>query len=363
MGNEERYHSIWRENFESYLKNKNLFLIQKIFNYKFEKKYNFVITKYKLNDLGQLKDGNRMRPRIVFWTFLMNIFPLRPKSITSIKLSAIIDACVSIELIHKSSLILDDMIDKDITRKGSPCIHMTLGSEKTSLIALNLITHSMQLLNVSLEKLKIDSNVKEKIYATSIGTINTMSYNAIKDLDTSQASLFNLSKVTEIVQGQVSSLFIYSFLLGYYIGNGKNSLIEEAFIDIGNTLGFLMQLFNDLEPYRNTRMNIVHKSEVHYDFLENQKSIIVGFLGEFLTTKEIKSFSELNHKASKDEFFILKMEKYNVWKFIDEQILLLKQKLKKQNKTLSELGVNEIWYNHFNNLINLMVETAEQRLI
>ena len=70
------------------------------------------ITK-EINDLV-LRGGKRIRPILVYYGYLAS---------GGKKKKAILDAAISIEIIHNYLLIHDDIIDEDEFRRGKPTIH------------------------------------------------------------------------------------------------------------------------------------------------------------------------------------------------------------------------------------------------
>ena len=85
----------------------------------------------------QFSSGNRLRPRIVLLGYLStkNELELMPNEYDFIsKLS------MSIEIIHKSSIILDDLIDKDPARHGQTAFHIEHGAENTMMFAIQMLS-------------------------------------------------------------------------------------------------------------------------------------------------------------------------------------------------------------------------------
>lgn len=87
---------------------------------------------------SQINFGNRLRPRLVYWSFTIE------KEIASeaqYKLAASLAACM--ELIHKSTILLDDWIDQDDARHGQPSFHIQYGAELAVMYALNILSKSI----------------------------------------------------------------------------------------------------------------------------------------------------------------------------------------------------------------------------
>ena len=90
---------------------------------------------------AQLSTGNRLRPQICFWGYLATV---NPDVVISHDYSTVANVAVSIEMIHKASLLIDDWIDNDNQRHGEPTFHVEYDSQQAVLFALNMIGNAME---------------------------------------------------------------------------------------------------------------------------------------------------------------------------------------------------------------------------
>ncbi len=80
------------------------------------------------------RQGKLMRPGLVFFGALYSGFGIEE----------VVDLAVSIELLHTSSLIHDDLVDKDLQRRGINTTHIEFGEELAILAGDVLISKSIQ---------------------------------------------------------------------------------------------------------------------------------------------------------------------------------------------------------------------------
>lgn len=91
---------------------------------------------------SQINFGNRLRPRLVYWSFTIE---QEIVSETQYKVATSLAACM--ELIHKSTILLDDWIDQDDARHGQPSFHIQYSAELAVMYALNILSKSITELN------------------------------------------------------------------------------------------------------------------------------------------------------------------------------------------------------------------------
>ena len=125
-----------------------------------------------LNELGsqqaQLVSGNRLRPQICLWGYLSTISPC---DVHIHDYDQIANIAVSIELVHKASLLIDDWIDGDKERHGHPAFHTEYSPQYAVLYALNMIGLSMlRLENIFPNSLVLPQHYKQRL--TRAYTIN-----------------------------------------------------------------------------------------------------------------------------------------------------------------------------------------------
>jgi geranylgeranyl pyrophosphate synthase len=147
---------VWANYIHEYVVEQDLLDFYHRFLLRFEDKWSQFTSNYNFQYLCQLNNGNRLRPMLVYWGFLLHKSDDFPVNIENEELDYIIDFCIMIEAIHKMSLLVDDWIDGDIARHGAPTFHVVYGADTAVLLAMNLLLKGYLITYNKLRKLKKD---------------------------------------------------------------------------------------------------------------------------------------------------------------------------------------------------------------
>ena len=301
---------------------------------------------------SQINFGNRLRPRLVYWSFTIE------KEIASeaqYKLAASLAACM--ELIHKSTILLDDWIDQDDARHGQPSFHIQYGAELAVMYALNILSKSITELNniffeFSNEKILLTcmQNISE--------TMKRMTMGEIEELTLKSEELLEREKIKHIINLETAELLTNSMLMGYY-GSGGNKLdLIEQIKKIGYDCGYIFQCMNDLEPFCEKTINKQHKGNYNLDYDRNRKNIGIALLYE-VSSKADRAI--IKQKPSYEELIYM-FKKYNVIEFFLNDLNDLNTKNIMRINALSELGANKDWCENFIQFINNVLNVCASRL-
>ena len=171
--------NIWKNYIYNYVSENNLLDFYTRFLEKFESEWNKLISNYDFDELCQLNNGNRLRPMLVFWGYLL--FDIKDED-----LQFIMNPCIMIESIHKMSLLVDDWIDGDIARHGSTTFHVMYGADTTVLLAMNIMLTGFLRL----------SCIHEKIYKKAIPLALQISYDmtlgALNEISSKKSTFRNI---------------------------------------------------------------------------------------------------------------------------------------------------------------------------
>ncbi|OGU35080.1 MAG: hypothetical protein A2068_00580 [Ignavibacteria bacterium GWB2_35_6b] len=352
----ERY--IWNEYITEYSLDQKIVDNRDIFLKLFEKKWELFFKDLPYN-LCQLNTGNRLRPQIAYLGFMAN-----GNDLNSANLDYIVDIGISIELIHKSSILIDDLIDNDVSRHNEPTFHLVHGKDKTILFAVYLISKAMDNLKNTLLFNKRTDSVFKKCIDLSIQTLHDMSLGALNEVSLTENTIFNSDHINQIIQLETGALIRNSLLIGYYSNEGCNHDVEESFEKIGNACGYIFQVMNDLEPFCNTRKYQLHKGTINADYFKSKKNIVVAFMYECLSEKEKRKFKSIDSSKHNDiqQLFFHYFEKYNILDCFMEEIDELAMKILHLIDEVNKYGINELWGKNFKNFVLILVKAAKNRL-
>lgn len=316
--------------------------------------------KNTLNQLGenhaQLNLGHRLRPQICFWGYLATIFP---EKLRNDDFAQIARAAVSIELIHKASLLLDDWIDHDAERHGIPTFHTTHGSKYSVLCALNMIGLSMTELERVLSPEIISPYHYQLCMGTLIKTIGNMAKGALNELRLHDRDFFDYTKIKEIVQLETSEIIGNGLLLGYYVGasNDRNTKVESKFKSIGDQCGYLFQAFNDLEAFNAPDQLVNHKGNLNLDLLNNRKNLVVAQLYALVNMHD----KQLLHHADQETLIAL-VKKYHVIDIMFSELQEVYEHILHTTDQLHDIGLPAEWCIGMHDFLEHIKNFAQKRI-
>lgn len=307
----------------------------------------------------QLREGNRLRPQICLWGYLSTIPNLQS---FSGDLSRIASVSVSLEMIHKASILIDDWIDGDRVRHGKPAFHVEYSPQDAILIALNIIGLSM----VRLKKIFLQASSIVLPYHyfmcfdTLLNTIYSMARGALKELQLSGTEFFDCDKIRNIMQLETAEMLGNCLLFGYYAGTEKdnvNPAIVNSFKQIGDQCGFLFQVMNDMEAFSSPEKLSIHKGNLNLDVLRQRKNYGVSVLYELA-----KPFDKKLLENSLSDYLLPLMKKYQVMDVITRQLQVVYKDVNKEVCSLADNGVSIDWCTGFQAFWEYIKKCGEDRL-
>lgn len=329
---------------------------QKEFLCFFDYHFNKILKTLYFNQI-QMNIGHRLRPRMVFWGYVIGNVN---EKINSDALEIVAKAAVCIELIHKASIMLDDLIDHDISRHGKPAFHTIYGTENTILFSLNLISVSLMNLNAIFCEKQINATVYGKSMMRLIDTMYQMSLGCLKEQNLNKKTIEDISVIRDIMKKETASLLTNSLLLGYYLSNCNDEKVEEKLFEIGSDCGYCFQSLNDLEPFSDCQKLLLHKGSVNTDIAHNKKNIAVAVLLNMLSPIEKTKMSRKNDDENSYIFELY--EKYRIKDIIMDEVNVIQSRVRNNISELKKYKVNQKRCDDFMSFINSLYSTCIERL-
>ena len=304
----------------------------------------------------QLIQGNRLRPQICLWGYMATqCFE------EELSFDLIASISVSIEMIHKASLMLDDWIDEDCERHGVPAFHTQNSPQNTVITALTIIGLSLK----RLKQIIPNSSVNLPRYYflcldTLIDTIYSMADGALKEIRLNELNIYDTKTIQEIIQLETSEIIGNSMLIGYYAGLDKstpNPLIVDKFKEIGDMCGYMFQTMNDLEIFSNPQKLYAHKGNLNSDILKKRKNIAIATLYDIASQHDKKVLTDNIEKN-----LLPLMNKYCISELLTHQLNDVYKQLQKTMLCLEEIGVTRDWINNYSLFLEYVKNFGENRL-
>jgi geranylgeranyl pyrophosphate synthase len=203
-----------------------------------EKKIEEIITDQ--NILAILKDGKRLRPLLGAISF---------KACTGGNESSqlyqkFLEGAVAIELAHGASLVHDDIIDGDLTRRGEAAFYIKTGIDNAILVGHKMLVIGFGLSlshGVKIAKLYVDA-----WGGTLDGQLNEINFNSkdLQDINITADSKF-FQVYSRIIDLKTATLFSATCKAAAYWANASNQ-IADILAEYGREVGFAYQLADDL---------------------------------------------------------------------------------------------------------------------
>ena len=185
---------------------------------------------------------------------------------------AIIAPACAVELIHSSSLMLDDLpcMDNATVRRGRKASHLVFGESATILASAALLSCAYKILS-EIEKIKINNIIGET--ADAIGNRGLIK-GQFMDVESFNKAR-TIGELDECYFLKTSVLFYLSAKLGALLANANSEQVD-AVGDIGKDLGLTFQIRDDILDAESTMQDI--GKDVNID-AKNEKPTYVSILG------------------------------------------------------------------------------------
>lgn len=263
----------------------------------------------------QLRIGNQLRPKLTCWGAAFNT-----DSAEELNLVQTAQIAAQVEMVHKASLIIDDMVDNDDARRGEKAFHCQFGQNKAILFAIALLSQGVAGINRVLHR----SSSHYQSLSLYTDTILRMATGCLEELNLDNVSRFDLKKIRRIIDFETIALIKNSFLLGYWSNWDGNCDLEKCLVEIGENCGYIFQLLNDLEPFSAMQSNCDYKGGQNIDVDRNRKNIVVAYIFGASSPKEKKLLSALTGVPLQD--LILQLyRKYSVYDAVCQEAKCLEE--------------------------------------
>lgn len=291
--------------------------IYKQFEEEFCKNWDIFIKQCDANmsHARQLNIGNHTRPFLVYLGCATHFdFDDNNMLKESAKLA------VSLEAIHKASVIIDDIIDGDSLRRGEKCMHTEFGEYPTVFFAICMLTLGIKNVNDMLSVQRFET-IHASVISTLCDTIYDMCHGAIMELSLSINQQTDLSHIQEIINSETAKLIENSLFIGFLYTKTEDENVGNSIRSIGNKCGYIFQVMNDLEPFCNPKHILAYKGNINSDFFHSRKNIILPYLYHECNHTDRKLLTallenEINNFQKAKELF----EKYHIKQIITKEL-------------------------------------------
>jgi len=213
----------------------------------------------------------------------------------------VIDLACAIELLHKASLIHDDLIDKDILRRGQATFWKTHGDRQAIIMGDVLIGLSF---NTASQWCKINNHQNTiDILDTLTKTLTETAIGELLDVQLESAPTSDFKIIENMTALKSASLIAASMRIGALSGNAPSDL-TETLIKLGWQIGTIFQMINDMNNI--TGRDIQSKGTLGIDLIQKKENVVTatlhqaGIQFEELPTISEKQLTEILEPVSAD---------------------------------------------------------------
>lgn len=155
-------------------------------------------------------------------------------------LRSIIPAAMSLELLHKASLVHDDLVDGDRLRRGRPAFHALYGEAKAVVLGDLLVAMGYK----ALRALEVPPHVLQPVREAFETAHFQLCQGELLELATA-GCIDAFSHSSDIVYGKTACLIEKSLEIGGILAQGQPAHIE-AVAKYGRIMGTCFQIINDM---------------------------------------------------------------------------------------------------------------------
>ena len=296
-------------NLEKVIKNININEYYDIEQYDDLKKYQndfFNNISCRFYDLKDYKVSNTIKKEAYYKSMLGNSSRIRPLllflgnlcSKQTVDKKILLNCGLSIEMIHKMSLILDDYFDNDLKRKGQATFH-TIYDERIMLETVKMLLNLSN--NIFFNSIKkYDTKIQEELVKLYKQIIFDMGEGFLLDLDRKDKYI-SIDDTNRINNLQSSTIIKNSLLIGYCLSNNNIHNYDYSLLSyIGVNMGRIFQSFNDIENFVNEEEQLKDKGSLYTDLKENRKNVVLARVPKYLfynqyTNEEIIKYIKENN--------------------------------------------------------------------
>lgn len=232
--------------------------------------------------------GKRIRPLILNLA-AESILNLDLNKVDARVMENISGASAAIELLHTESVIHDDIIDSDNTRRGLPSFHVKYGYN-ASILTADFILGIILNISAKTNNMRITQELSNASIRMSEGEM--LELRLVKNHKISQ------EQYIDVIENKTASLFQASAKIGAILANGNEEQIN-ALANFGRLLGIAYQIHDDLIDYNNEErlFNIlVKQNDEDNIFIEIMENTYLNY--STLAKKELDKL-ETDHHSKK----------------------------------------------------------------
>lgn len=301
----------------------------------------------------QLRIGNHLRPLLVYWGGALG-----SKSKADIPIESLTELAICVEILHKTSIIVDDLIDKDTMRHNKIAFHKQYSPEETIIFAIYMLGTLM----TKIDCLTPQYNYVKTPFLTLFSqSLREMSKGCLSELKLNQENRYNFETIVSIIQEETSTLIKNSLLIGFLSNTTYDQKVVSIIEQIGEKVGYFFQVMNDLEPFCSNKSISQHKGTLNFDFNRERKNIVLPYIYGHCSIREKNLLTE---NTIPDQEMILHLyKKYKIESVIKSDMVAIQAQIESHLDSLDKYPINHICLVDFKHFYHDIAKIANDRLL
>lgn len=178
----------------------------------------------------------------------------------------VIDLACAIELLHKASLIHDDLIDGDKFRRGQPTFWQSYGDKQAIIVGDVFIGLAFKTVS-----LWCNANKNFQVYDAISNTLTETALGELLDFQFESETNVDAKSIENMTLYKSGSLIAASMKIGALSANAPSSLVETL-TNLGWQIGVIFQMMNDMNNI--TGLDVYSKASVGCDLVQHKKNLV-----------------------------------------------------------------------------------------
>jgi len=244
-----------------------------------------------------LRGGKRLRP--ILFLITLKLFGKKPQKY--------LDLAVAIEIIHNATLVLDDIEDEALLRRGKLACHRKFGLDTATNVGMSM--HILPLRIILSNHNELSSIQKLKLINVYTDELINVSFGQALDIywhKNTKTNKFTVEKYLEMVRLKTGSLMRMSFRSACVIA-GKSQKTENLFTKFAESLGMAFQIIDDSLDLR--RPSKKFGKAFGNDITEGKISLPVVYTLETVSKRNKARLLEILEKHTSNKKLILEAVK------------------------------------------------------
>ena len=302
----------------------------------------------------QLRIGNHLRPLLVYWGNAIGA-----ESIDTMCVDAATEIALCVEIMHKTSIIIDDLIDADEKRHNKSAFHKQYSLEETIIFAIYFLGKAFQKMNELSIRYPNLNNFPMGLFSQ---TLCLMANGCLQELNLTPSSRFDIKKISDIISLETSTLIRNSALLGFVINRMPNSSQMKLLNDMGDKVGYLFQAMNDLEPFSSYENISFHKGSINTDFERSRKNLIVTYIYGMCSAKEKQQLLEEKDLSETVPYIFQLYKKYDIFNVVQDDLKNVERQVNSLLNQLATQQINKQCLDEFHVFFQEIMKVAKDKL-